>query len=328
MKMKTSKSKVKLTDKSPEFLNEMFAKVLASDQAKSGFSDSLSRWLFADRLKERGVRGEMGFSAFEGPPHIKKFFAWLRSANLPDSFSSEYIDELVTSSILNDQKVFRAYGLGDFQDAIANMARYNAQDFAFQRLYPMPARCAINTILDFGAGHGRMANLTLLGPAENSRAKTYIAVEGIPSTYFTQYFYWDALGLKIWDYFEHVDEEISAEVFSNILLDYDVVHLPTWRTDLVPNGCVDLVVCVQVLKELPGELVAHIIPEFSRVLHSSGAIYIRDHLQFHNPNHMPIDLLVQSNGFTLEFAPQLVDRKEIHGLPRIWRKVNARNYLK
>jgi len=316
-----------LTDTSPEALNDLFHSVCEADKARLGFPDYLVRWLFADRLKERGVRREMGFEAFEGPRHVRKFFSWLRSANLTDTFPDGLAEALAATSAEMDQKVFAHYALPAYDDAIQNMARYNAQDFLFQRAYPMPERCAVRTLLDFGAGHGRMANLAFNAPAPHRRVDSYIAVEGIPSTYFTQHFYWAGLGLKVWDYFEHLDEAVDQDTIAAAIRDHDVVHLPTWQIGLIPDAAVDMVTCVQVLKELPGELVAYILPEFARVTQAAGALYVRDHLQFHNPNHMPMDLLIQAQGYTLEFAPQIKDRTEIHGLPRIWRKVDPGLFL-
>ena len=108
---------------------------------------------------------------------------------------------------------------------------------------------------------------------------------------------------------------------------HDVIHLPTWRLDLLPDASIDLVSCIQVLKELPGPLVPDIIKVFVRVTTADGAVYMRDHPQFHSPNQMPVDVLMQSAGFGLEFAPHWRDRVEIHGLPRIWRKIDPNHYL-
>lgn len=318
---------MKLIDQSPDDLNELFKSTFEQDLKSLGLPDFLGRWLFAERLKARGVRGEMGFEAFEGPGHIAKFFDWLRQINHPDTFRPGLADTLTRISVEADEKVFAHYGLPKPAAALQNMARYNAQDYIYQRAYPVPERNRLKVLLDFGAGHGRIANLSYNTPDPEDRLQGYIAVEGIPSTYFTQHFYWTGLGLSVWDYFEHLDDDLSPDVIAQAVQDYDVVHVPTWRSGLVPDGIADMVNCIQVLKELPGELVAYIIPEFARMTGASGAIYLRDHLQFHNPNHMPIDLLIRSNGFEIEFAPQIKDRKEIHGVPRIWRKVDAALFL-
>jgi len=316
-----------LLDKSPEALNALFQSVCENDRVTFNFPEYMAQWLFADRLRMRGDRLEMGFFAFEGTDHIRKFFAWLSQTNLADTFRPGLADELAKISEAADEKIFQHYGLTAQPNMLKNMGRYNAQDYIFQRAYPVPERHAIRVLMDFGAGHGRMANLGFNTPVAEDRLQTYIAVEGIPSTYFTQHFYYKGLGLTVWDYFEHLDEDLSQDTIAKAMDTHDVVHLPTWRLGLIPDGTVDMVTCVQVLKELPGELVAHILPEFARVTKAAGAFYVRDHPQFHNPNHMPIDALTQAQGFALEFAPQIKDRSEIHGVPRIWRKVDSALYL-
>lgn len=307
-------------------LNDLFSRVALKDREKYDLPEFLNRWLFAERLAARGLRKEMGFSAFEGPIHIRKFFSWLQGTDLSDYFESEDAQSLTQMSVENDTRVISKYKLRMPDGYMEKVGRYNAQDFLFQRSYPVPERSKVRTLMDFGAGHGRMANLSLDKRLAN-RVDCLIAVDGIPSSYFTQAAYYDGLGLKVWDYFEHFDEDLTPDIMASVLGEHDVVHIPTWRLDLVPDAAVDMVNCVQVLKELPAELVVFLMPQFTRVTTRSGAIYLRDHIQFHNPNHMPIDTLLRREGFEIEFAPQVKDRKEIHGIPRIWRKVDPALYL-
>jgi hypothetical protein len=182
-------------------------------------------------------------------------------------------------------------------------------------------------LLDFGAGHGRLANLSFFSPKKDERIETYIAVDAIPSTYFSQLAYFKGMGLNVWEYLEHLSENVSSDDILRAMENHDVIHLPTWRMDLLPHSSVDTVACIQVLKELPGELLVKILQEFKRITKDDAAIYIRDHVQFHNPNHMPIDELLLANSFKQEFTPLIKDRVDSHGLPRIWRKVNPDNYI-
>jgi hypothetical protein len=87
-----------------------------------------------------------------------------------------------------------------------------------------------------------------------------------------------------------------------------------------------MVCCVQVLKELPRRLVVHVLQEFARILRPGGSIYIRDALLHHHPNMLPIDDLLLAQGFLPEFTPRVRDRVQIHGVPRIWRKIDLANY--
>lgn len=316
-----------LLSRSPDELNAFFKQVCQADLERLGLPDSMARWLFADRLHARGARKVMGFQAFEGPSHLQKFIKWQSAADRKGYFSSDLADELMARSVASDRRVLEYHGLQMPDTALQNVALNNTQDYILQRAYHVPERNAIRILLDFGPGYGRMANLAYNTQVEADRVQGYIAIEGIPSTYFTQYAYYKGLGLKVWDYYEYLDETLSQDTIAEAIGTFDVVHLPTWRFDLVPDGVVDMVTCVQVLKEIPGDLVPYAMKQFSRVSKSSGALYIRDHLQFHNPNNMPIDILAQSQGYALEFAPQVKDRAEIHGLPRIWRKVDPTLFL-
>lgn len=309
-------------DGDPDALNARFRAVAEADLARLGAPSATARWLFAERLAARGERAEMSFAAYEGPAHIAKFFGWLRRAELPDVFGNA-ADDLVAASLATDARIFDHYGLPFDEPLARKIARYNAQDYLLQRAYVVPQRQKIQVLLDFGAGHGRMANLAFSTPRPGERVRTYVAVDAIPSTYFTQSAYFAALGLSVWEYLDQDEGSVGPEEIAAAIAGHDIVHLPTWCLPLVPAGSIDLVSCVQVLKELPGELVPWLLPEFNRVLQPAGALYVRDHLQFHNPNHMPVELLTQAAGFALEFAPMLRDRSEIHGLPRIWRKVDA-----
>lgn len=292
------------------------------DRERLKFPDYLHRWLFMERLVQRGQRKELNFFEFDGPAHIQKFFRWIRDVRYGDFFADP---QLIEDAAANDSAVMRRYGLAVDEANIRAVALYNAQDYQLQRFYPVPERLRINRVLDFGAGHGRMANLTLKATGHKP-ATGFVAVDGIPSSYLTQNLYYKGLGLSVAEYLDRADETGGFDVAS-LAQSHDVVHLPTWRMDLLPEAWFDMVCCVQVLKELPSELVPHVVAQFARVLKPGGALYIRDHPQFHNPNQMPIDDVLQANGFLAEFRPQLIDRRELHGLPRIWRKLDPRIFL-
>ena len=178
-------------------------------------------------------------------------------------------------------------------------------------------------ILDFGAGHGRTANLALADTA--MPVTTYIAVDAIPSTYLTQRAYFTGLQLQTLDYID-----VPLDLFRQRLAAFNdqVMHLPTWQLPLLPDASVDMVCCIQVLHELPRRLVDWAIGQFSRVLKPGGAIYVRDHHQFHHPNQMPVETVLSAKGFQIEFDPPWRDRADIHGIPRIWRRYDVSVYLK
>ena len=310
-----------------EALNARFLAALEQDRKAYDVPAHRARWLFAERLNARGDRKEMGFAAYEGTGHLVKFFNWHIRGQFPDPFLPAVIDPLVAAAVAVDQRAFADLGLEDKNRMIPRIARYNAQDHLMIHAFPVPERNAPRVVLDFGAGHGRLANLGFNAPDPAQRFTTLFAIDAIASTYLTQLTYYRALGLRVWEYLDHQADAPTQDDIRRAIADHDVIHLPTWRLDLVPDATVDMVSCIQVLKELPGALVSDILQVFARITKSTGAIYIRDHVQFHNPNHMPVDLLLQTNGFDCEFAPQWRDRVEIHGLPRIWRKIDPSHFV-
>jgi len=283
----------------------------------------LARWLFADALAARGERAEMSFYDYEGPAHLRKFFAWLQGMTVNDYFDAEVIEPLIQESVTRDRACFSRLGVGVTDAWLRQVGRYNAQDWLFQRAYPVPERQRIRVMLDFGAGHGRMANLGFAATREP--LGKYIAVDAIPGTYLTQRAYLSTLLESFTDYIDVGGEAFGEGLISN---DVQALHLPTWRFDLIPDASVDLVCCVQVLKELPRRLVDWVVAQFARVLKLGGALYIRDHSQFHHPNQMPIERVLAAHGFVIEYDPHIRDRSDLHGIPRIWRKFDVGVFLR
>ncbi|MGP1352762.1 MAG: class I SAM-dependent methyltransferase [Parasphingopyxis sp.] len=306
-----------------DFSAQRFRETAERDRETHLTHDFLAKWLFVDRLYARGQRKEMNFYEYEGPGHVLKYMRWIHHFDYRDWFDAKD-DPLVATSVERDRACLEKLGLPQQDIGLDAIGIYNVQDYRLQRFYPVPDRLKPRTILDFGAGHGRMANLAF-HPGEDV-TDLMIAIEGIEGSYLTQRAYYTGLGLRFADYVDYRAEDREFDVAA-LADDHQLLHLPTWRFDLVPDASVDLICCVQVLKELPRPLTAHVIEQFGRVAKPGGAIYIRDHLQDHNPNHMPIDQLLAANGFVPEFLPQVHDRAEIHGVPRIWRKFDASLYL-
>lgn len=284
----------------------------------------LRQWLFMDRRIAAGAMADMNFYGFDGAAHVAKFFNWARGFTYPDYLPEKTVEELSALSAARDRECLERLGQTTLPNAVENVARVNAQDFLLQRLYPVPERQAVRRILDFGGGHGRMANLAFATQTTDMMA----VVDGIPGPYLTQRAYFTGLGLRLADYIDTKDSPEGFQ-FGALAQSHDMIHLPIWRMDLLPSDWFDLVCCVQVLKEVPLRLLLYALSEFARVLKPGGALYIRDHNQYHNPNHMPMpeDSLVAPFGFTLEFRPHLRDHRDLHGLPRIWRKVDLETYL-
>lgn len=294
-----------------------FSEIARQDLA--GGNEAFARWLFTDRKLARGQLTDMDFYGFAGAEHLQKFFNYIKKFKYPHYLDKDLVEPLQEISVRNDTDVFKRLGLRADGNALRNIGLYNAQDYLFQRAYATPERQRPVRMLDFGAGHGRMANLAFAAP--NATVKGYVAVDAIPASYLTQNLYYTALGHRVWDY---LDERPSQVDLRSLEAQFDVFHLPTWRMDLLPSAYFDLVCCVQVLREVSSDVLFHVLREFARIVKPGGAVYIRDHIASHNPNQLPQDALMQANGFLVEFYPRVSDYADVHGVPRIWRRFDER----
>jgi hypothetical protein len=153
-----------------------------------------------------------------------------------DYFPDALIRPLVEASAERDRKCAQAVGIEVPTETLRTVGRYNAQDYLFQRLYPVPEHQTVRAILDFGAGLGRTANLAFGAPGNTT--EFMVTVDGIPSTYLTQRLYFQGLGLRFADYLDGAAEGRRFDV-GELRRRCQLVHLPTWRMDLVPDASMD-----------------------------------------------------------------------------------------
>lgn len=278
--------------------------------------EDLGRWLLVDP-DQVDATGDPGVTGYDGPQHLGRWFDWSAPFSFPDWFLTDD-DTAVQGIAARDVACLERLGVDHDAQVVAAFARYTAQDLWFTRCYPMPARFWPRVLLDLGPGNGRLANAFLHG---DDAVDTVIAVEGIAGPYLTQRAYYAGLGLRVADYLD-TDQPDTFDVAA-AARNHDVVHLPTWRLDLVADASVDLVCAVQVLKELPASTVRFVLQHLSRVVRPGGAVYVRDHLAGHDLTGLPTDDLLTEHGFALEFAPQVRDRIDVHGLPRLFRRTLA-----
>lgn len=202
----------------------------------------------------------------------------------------------------------------DFSRYEKRVGLNNAHDLLFPTLYPVPERNKINNVLDFGAGYGRQANLWARGGET-----IYVGLDAIPKSYCLQHVYYSNLGKPFYDYVSNPEE------FKITAANKGIYHLPTWRSDLLPDNFFDMVMTVQVLRELNSTLVRKMLTEFHRILKPGSMLYIRDHGDKWKPaGKLNIDKFLIETGFTLEFKPHIILDSDLHGIPRIWRKNDQR----
>lgn len=240
----------------------------------------------------------MDFSSYGGVDDLVKWLEWQNKVKQP-----YYIDMIkynANHSRETNDMLFGNIIKNDFPNVDIN----NALDWAYTHLYPIPERQRINKVLDFGCGFGRNFNMF-------RTFDVFIAMDAIPLSYCLQHLY-----LSMFD--EDVREYVTGDK-----IDFTThCHLPTWRMDLIPDNSLDMVMCIQVLPELNREMIYWLLDQVHNKLKPEGAIYIRDHGKDWQPVHkLNIDGILNKFGFHLEFAPLLKDKVDIHGLPRIWRKL-------
>lgn len=286
----------------------------ARDSNHRSAFDWTASWRHLEKRLSEGALHDMGFTGFDGVPLIARMLRWIDRFEYPCTIDDPRLDNFATQILSGDAKALRTLGLDPASFNLPAVARYTAQDLFFQRLaVPIARDDRPRAVLDFGAGHGRLV------PFWIRDTETVYAADATPGPYLAQRLWARAHGCDVNDYIDAPETFVSRSGALN--------HLPSWRLDLIPTGDLDLVIAVQVLRELSKAMLAYAVAEFARMLRPGGRLYIRDHIGFHNVNAADLDALLTATGFVLEWRPHLVDRRDIHGLPRIWRRAEPKVIL-
>ncbi len=273
---------------------------------RAGFDWDAS-WAHLTKRLSEGALHDMGFTGFDGPPMVERMIRWIDHFDYPCPVDVARLQALEDEARLRDGRALRVLGLDPAAVNLSAVARYSAQDFWFQReAVPLARNERLKTVLDFGAGHGRQGTLW------HETGATMIAVDATPGPYLAQRAYARALGWEVADYLDGVEGWGPGSY----------AHLPSWRMDLIPEGSVDMVIAVQVLREVTKPMLVLALAHFQRVLRPGGRLYVRDHVGFHNVNAVDQDAALRAHGFEVEWRPHWVDREDVHGVPRLWRKVD------
>ncbi len=293
---------------------QKFESVLERDKSKY-VKPFIISWDYQAKRKKRGVKYSNGlpedFYTFNGAQDIVKWMNWF-SGEYPSFYKDELINPLIEKSKQNDIAILKNLGIDYDFNQYKNVGLNNAHDFFIPQSYPVPKEFEIKTVLDFGAGSGRQANLWW---SHLNGKGNFIAVDAIPMSYGLQHHYYKAIKPDFVDYIDNPDAFKIDTKGSNLY------HVPTWRLDLVPDNSVDLILCVQVLPELGKQLILHIFEQFQRILNPGGAFYIRDlNYMYKAFGTVDIDTALINAGFTLEYKAFIEHNKHLHGIPKVWRK--------
>ncbi len=227
--------------------------------------------------------------------------------------SLPYIDGLVQQSASCFETLLGEFG--DVDRTLYDHSQvdvYNAQDFHYcASLVPN-----LGTVLDYGAGYGRQS---FLFPTQIPGLKLF-AVDAVEQTYMLQNWVFNKLGLDLWEYLECFQDATGSRVsaFMGKSQESQVVHIPTWRNDLLPDDYFDLVMFVWCIYEMSEDAARHALETCMRVLKPGGYIYIRDNPHEGSHSYAP-ERVLEEAGFRLAYYPWKADEKEIHGVPRLYR---------
>jgi len=299
-------------------IKEQFRQAYEKDKEKYITAKWLVSWALQDTWQGKHPPTlPSDYYSYHGVDDLTKWFNWIESLDTIklDYFPDDTILPLVKISKEHDARVVKDLSLDFDMAKYEGVGRYNAQDYLFQNLYPVPERMRVNRVLDFGAGYGRQANLW----TQMRSGITFVGMDGLEQQYCMQNLYYQSFGLPLHDY---VIEGENFEIKNRP----GIYHLPTWRRDLLPKSSFDMVICCWVLPEVDEELATEMINTFQLILKPGGALYIRDHDERWKKQVFKTNLneYLTKNGFTLEFRAHTIDREDLHGTPRIWRKTDPR----
>jgi len=257
------------------------------------------------------------YAIYKSPQDLIRWFEWFRPEECAHYLPEERISLLTDESESHSRRILSPILSGEYK--YRHVDEYNAVDFILQSLYPVPPRMRPKRVLDFGAGYGRQMNLW-------SRVAdlTYVAVDSVELPYTLQSFYFTQFSLPVYEYATGHSNVVGGES--------GIYHIPTWRTDLLPDAFFDLVICTQVLQEIPASLVDTAIHTFKRCVKPGGAVYVRDHgLATQSMHNVDVNAAFCKNGFVLEFCPYVRDHlwwlksefhPDLHGIPRVFRRLD------
>ncbi len=144
----------------------------------------------------------------------------------------------------------------------------NVYDFLYANLVNHPGR----TVADIGAGYGRNSFLFV------EHGFNYICIDGIEVSYMVQHYVLNKLfPNRVVDYLEN--RKLTQSDIATLLESEEpvIIHLPTWRLDLVPNDYVDVSLFAVSLDEMPVTTARFCLDSVLRFSADQGVIYFRGH---------------------------------------------------
>ncbi len=181
--------------------------------------------------------------------------------------------------------------------------------------------------LDIGPGLGANAIYSLFG-----LNAVYYSLEAFPHSYEVQRMFFRSLLGENGSYLDLIEcenfnlEECEIRKQLNDTEKYRIKHVPSWHFGLVGNESIDLVTATWVLNEVTPAGIAWLLSHVNRVLCKGGYVYIRDSGKRKPLRHdLNYDHVLLDLGFTHVGTLDVQNRIDMHGIPRVYRKVKNIN---
>ena len=239
--------------------------------------------------QSRSTEDRENLHAWKGPESLND---WIKMMNMTGAAPS--VLHLPEEYMVHNRKMYERLGIH-----VDNLSAYDAEDFYFCSMIPKP-----RVVLDFGAGYGRQAFLFSKLPV------TLISMDCIESSYFLQNYVFKQLGFPLWEYLE----EPSPPPFNAD--GFQIVHLPSWKGDMIPGNSVDLMMLVFVISEVSPKAREEFLSMLKRTLRVGGHLYIRDNPLSHG---WDFEKRLARMGFKPVYFPWKNPDTEFRGTPRIYR---------
>lgn len=171
------------------------------------------------------------------------------------------------------------------------------------------------SVIDIGGGWGR------LGMAWYALGSRVVGItDSIEQPYMMQHQYLSSVpGV---DFYEALEKPNDASL--DFKTTSGIIHFPLWLLPKISSDSIEAVSTIQVLREVSKECLEFLFSEVYRILKKGGVWYIRDNDHEYREtcmHNVRITDYLQTIGFKLAYKSDLIQGKDIHGVPRIFQKI-------
>jgi hypothetical protein len=263
--------------------------------------------------------------------HFASWFStYYETFEIPNSLNKEQVEsnEFTISEKLRNLTQYynldKVFSTQDYNLYIKCHSRSRAIDVSILQSYATKLNLNSMFHLDFGPG---MAGHAVWNSMFNDGSGTYLAAEINDANYALQRqnlsHISNSLNCKYTDYLALETMGLSLENLLNTKsLNTGYSQIPSWNLVELQEKSVDLITATTVLNEITYAGIGYFVEQVLRLLKIGGYVYIKDSGKTkpgrHNVNY---EKFLVDMGFELDLSElNLVHRKNIHGLPRLYRK--------